>query len=85
MNKNIKLLVFPDSLLLISQIEEVVPEEIGEPDCRLIEPFVVKGDFLEPWMNEYSNQNIYMMHSDKFITILDPNIPLIQKYKELIK
>lgn len=85
MDKNIKLLVFPNSLLLISQIEEVVPEEIGEPDCRLIEPFVVKGDFLEPWMIEYSNQNVFMIHSDKFITIAEPNIPLLQKYKELIK
>jgi hypothetical protein len=81
----VKLILFPNSLILISQIEEVVPEEIGEPDCCIIEPFVVKGDFLEPWLIEYSNQNRFKMHSDKFLTIADPNTPLLKKYKELIK
>lgn len=82
---NIKLILFPNSLILISQIEEIVPEDIGEPDCMLIEPFVVKGDFIEPWLIDCSNQNTFMMHSDKFLTIAEPNIPLLQKYKELVK
>jgi hypothetical protein len=82
---NIKLILFPNSLILISQIEEVVPDEIGEPDCKIVEPFIVNGDFLEPWLIEYSNQNVFMMHSDKFLTIADPNPPLLEKYKELIK
>jgi hypothetical protein len=82
---NIKLILFPNSLILIAQIEEVVPDEIGEPDCKIVEPFIVNGDFLEPWLIEYSNQNVFMMHSDKFLTIADPNPPLLEKYKELIK
>lgn len=82
---NIKLILFPNSLLLISQVKEIVPEEIGQPDCSLIEPFVVKGDFLEPWLIEYSVQNTFMIHSDKFLTIAEPSIPLLQKYKELVK
>lgn len=81
----VKLILFPNSLIIISQIEEVIPEEIGEPDCKLVEPFVVQGDFLEPWLIEYSNQNVFMMHSDKFLTIADPNPPLIKKYKQIIK
>ena len=44
---NIKLILFPNSLILIAQIVEVVPEDIGQPDCKIIEPFEVKGDFLE--------------------------------------
>jgi hypothetical protein len=82
---DVKLLLFPNSLILVSQVKEVIPEEIGEPDCQLIEPFVIKGDFLEPWLIDYSNQNTFMMHSDKFLTIADPNPPLLKKYKELIK
>lgn len=82
---NIKLILFPDSLILIAQIEEVIPEDIGQPDCQLIEPFQVNNEFLEPWLINYSNQNVFMMHSDKFLTIAEPNPPLLEKYKELIK
>jgi hypothetical protein len=64
---------------------EVVPEDIGQPDCKIIEPFEIKGDFLEPWLINYSTQNTFMMHSDKFLTIADPNSPLLEKYQELIK
>lgn len=81
----VKLVFFPNNLILITQIEEVVPEEIGQPDCRLIEPFVINGDYLEPWLIDYSNQNTFMMHSDKFLTISEPNPRLLEKYSELIK
>lgn len=82
---NIKLILFPNSLIIIAQIVEVVPEDIGQPDCKIIEPFEIKGDFLEPWLMNCSNQNVFMIHSDKFLTIADPNPPLLEKYKELIK
>jgi hypothetical protein len=81
----VKLVFFPNNLILITQIEEVVPEDIGQPDCRLIEPFLITGDFLEPWLINYSNQNTFMMHSDKFLTIAEPNPVLFKKYKELVK
>lgn len=81
----VKLVFFPNNLILITQIEEVVPEDIGQPDCRLIEPFLITGDFLEPWLISYSNQNTFMMHSDKFLTIAEPNPVLLKKYKELVK
>lgn len=82
---DINLILFPNSLVLIAQVEEIIPDEIGEPNCMLIEPFVVQGDFLEPWLIQYSNQNVFKMHSDKFLTIAEPNPPLLKKYKELIK
>ena len=38
--------------LILTQIEEV-PTELGEPDCKLIEPFVLKNDeTLEPELVE---------------------------------
>jgi hypothetical protein len=81
----IKVILFPNSELLITQIEEIIPDEIGEPNCRMIEPFLIQGDFLEPWLMQYSNQNIFMIHSDKFVTVADPNPPLLEKYRQLIK
>ena len=77
--------------LLISKIEEV-PSELGEPDCKLIDPYLLidtkKEDIpitMEPWMSSYTSQNDYMIHSDKILTIADPKPTLIEKYEALIK
>ena len=81
----IQIIIFPNNLTLIAQVEEVVPEEIGQPDCKLIEPFVISGEYLQPWLIDISSQNTFMMHSDKFLTLAEPNINLLAKYKESIK
>ena len=74
-----------NNLILISQIEEV-GADIGEPDCKLIDPFVVRKDqTLEPFLIGYTKQNTFMMSSDKIITLADPTPTLIEKYEDLIK
>lgn len=77
--------------LLISKIEEVA-SELGEPDCKLVDPYLlidskIEGApiTLEPWMSNYTSQNNYMIHSDKILTIADPKPTLIEKYEALIK
>jgi hypothetical protein len=80
--------------ILISQIEEV-GADIGEPDCKLIEPFLVNGEFLpnqetpifslSPWLIDITSQNTFMMSSDKILTLVDPKPTLLQKYEDLIK
>lgn len=74
--------------LLISKIEEV-PSELGEPDCKLVNPYLlIEEDMtvtMEPWMSSYTSQNDYMIHSDKILTIADPKPTLIEKYEALIK
>jgi hypothetical protein len=80
------LLIFPDGLKLISQTEEIQPEEIGNPDYLLTEPFEVKDDLtLEPWLLEYTTQNKFKLHSDKVLTIVEPNPMLRQKYEQVLK
>ena len=70
--------------MILSQIEEV-SSELGEPDCKLTEPFVVKEDnILEPWLLNVTNQNTFMLSSDKILTIVDPNNKLTKKYEELL-
>lgn len=74
-----------NNLILISQIEEVT-SELGEPDCKLTKPFVVKGDqTLEPFLIGYTKQNTFMMSSDKILTLSDPTPTLLEKYEDLIK
>lgn len=70
---------------LVSQIEEV-SSELGEPDCKLTEPFLVCDDgTLSPWLLEYTNQNDFMISSDKILTIAAPNSKLKLKYEDMLK
>ncbi len=81
----IKLIVLVSDKILISQIEEV-GVEIGEPDCKLTEPFVYNNDeTLTPWLLDVSNDNTFMISSDKILTIAEPKPTLLEKYQKLIK
>jgi hypothetical protein len=71
--------------ILISQLTEV-SADLGEPDCRLTEPYVIvqlTGEMI-PWCVDLTSQNNFMIHSDKILTIADPNNKLLEKYKSLI-
>ena len=82
----IKLILLLNNQILVSQIEEV-PSELGEPDCKLIEPFLLneKDDTLSPWLVGVCSQNTFMIHSDKILTIADPKPTLLEKYQNLLK
>ena len=81
----IKILALTNNLILISQLEEV-GADIGEPDCKLINPYVIRSDqTLEPFLYGYTDQNIFMIQSDKIITLSDPKSSLLEKYENLIK
>ena len=69
------------SLVLIARIEEV-STELGEPDCKLIEPYELKGDYLEHWPS-FSMQREMMIHSDSILTILEPDKAHLDKYQSL--
>ena len=86
-----KLIVLMNDLILISHIEEVT-SELGEPDCKLIDPYLVKDNpisgqqkVLEPFLLGFTKQNTFMMSSDKILTLADPTPTLIEKYEDLIK
>ena len=83
---DLKLIVLTNNQILLSQIEEV-GSEIGEPDCKLIDPHIVNQSNLsiDPWLLNFTAKNIFMMSSDKILTITEPNENLISKYKELLK
>ena len=81
----VKVLSLTSQQILISQIEEV-PSELGEPDCKLIKPFVIKYDkSLEPFLMDYTNETVLMMSSDKILTIVEPLPTLLEKYQSLTK
>ncbi len=81
----IKILALMNNQILISQIEEV-GADIGEPDCKLVEPYAVTKDkTLEPFLLDYTRENTFMMSSDKILTLADPTPTLLEKYQDLIK
>ena len=81
----IKLIILVNQQRLISQIEEI-GADIGQPDCKLTEPFIVGDDnTLSPWLVESTNQSIFMLSSDKILTLVDPKPTLLEKYEDLLK
>ena len=82
---SIKIIVLTNSLKLISQIEEV-GTELGEPDCKLIDPWIIgEEDTLSQWLIDVSSQREIMLSSDKILTLVDPKPTLLEKYETLIK
>ena len=84
--EQVKVLVLTNKQILISQIEEVAPLDIGDPNCKLIEPFILgENDTLSPWLIDVTNDNEFMICSDKILTLVDAKPTLLEKYQELIK
>ena len=85
----VKILALMNNLILIAQVEEV-ESELGGPDCKLINPYIVKEtiagqQILESFLSEYTSQDVIMMSSDKILTLVDPKPTLLEKYQNLIK
>lgn len=83
----IKCLLLKNDLVLISEIIEV-GSELGHPDCKLINPYLLKKSteqeyYLEWWL-DFTSQNEIMMHSDSILTIVDPREDVLKKYLELV-
>ena len=76
-NKIIKILLLSTNEYIISEISEV-PAEFGDPNCKLTNPCYT--DTMNKWLGEYTNQKEMMIHSDKIITIIDPNEEYLKKY-----
>ena len=89
------MIVLTNGQNLISQIEEVTTE-LGEPDCKLVNPFIITTSeekitmqegvaVLRPWLLNITRDDIFMISSDKILTLADPMPTLLEKYLDLIK
>ena len=76
-DKIIKILLLSTNEYIISEISEV-PAEFGDPNCKLTNPRYT--DSMNKWLGEYTNQKEMMIHSDKIITIINPNKEYLKKY-----
>ena len=78
-------IVLTTGTTLIATIEEQT-SELGEPDCKLIEPYVVTPEgTVEPWLLNVTNQNEVMISSDKILTLVDTKTSLLAKYEKVFE
>ena len=83
------ILALTNNHYIISQVDEVMTEDIGQPDCKLTKPYIVNTEsgktILEPFMEHLTREEIFMMGSDKILTLAIPTPTLLKQYLNLIK
>ncbi len=90
----IKVLLLKNGTVLITEIEEVTAE-LGEPDCKLINPVVLhttddkftieEGKVtLTRWLSSFTHDNTFMISSDKIITLAEIAPQILEKYLGLV-
>ena len=86
MDQTVKIIHLTTNQILISEIVEVAPIDIGAPDCKMVNPFAIKEDqTLEPWLLNVTKDDIFMISSDKILTLAEPTPTLLEKYIDLTK
>ena len=82
MDKVVKCVLLDVDNVLITEVVEVMAD-LGEPDCKLVNPYQFFGiDEMKPWP-QVSSQIEIMISSDRILTIADPTPEVIEKYLEL--
>ena len=86
MDQIVKIAHLTTNQILITELAEVAAVVPGEPDCKMINPFTIKEDqTLEPWLLSVTKDDIFMISSDKILTLADPTPTLLEKYIDLTK
>jgi len=71
-------------MILIAEIDEVLAD-IGQPDCKLINPCVITDGKLSKWMSDLTPNKEMFMSSDKILTLVDPSQNILAEYKKIIQ
>ncbi len=86
MDQIVKIVHLTTNQILITELSEIAAVVPGEPDCKMTNPFTIKEDqTLEPWLLNVTKDDIFMISSDKILTLADPTPTLLEKYIDLTK
>ena len=80
----IQVLILMNQMILISEIDEVLAD-IGQPDCKLINPCVIIDGKLSKWISDLTPNKEMFMSSDKILTLVDPSQNILAEYKKIIQ
>ena len=85
----VRVLALTNNHYIVSQVDEVVAEDIGQPDCKLTKPYIVNTEsgktVLQPFMMDLTRDDTFMMGSDKILTLAIPTPTLLEQYLNLIE
>ena len=79
----IQVLILTNNIILISEIDEVLAD-IGQPDCKLINPCTIIDGKVETWISDLTPNNEMFMSSDKILTLVDPSEHILEEYFKVI-
>ena len=80
----IQILILTNEIILISEIDEVLAD-IGQPECKLINPCVIIDGKVSKWMSDLTPNKEMFMSSDKILTLVDPSQNILAEYKKIIQ
>lgn len=80
----LQVILLKNETVLIADVEEV-GSEIGEPDCKLTNPYKVNEDMTLTVWPPFTDQNVVMMSSDSILTIVQPSVRLEGIYSAEVK
>ena len=80
----IQVLILMNQMILIAEIDEVLAD-IGQPDCKLINPCVIIDGKLSKWMSDLTPNKEMFMSSDKILTLVDPSQKILAEYNKIIQ
>ena len=79
----IQVLLLMNQTILISEIDEVLAD-IGQPDCKLINPCVIIDGKVSKWMPDLTPNTEMFMSSDKILTLVDPSKHILNEYRKVV-
>ena len=76
----VQALLLKNNTVVIAKVEEVLGE-IGEPDCKLIKPYILNQSSheLEKWLT-YTDQDVILIRSDDVLTFVEPSKEIVDRY-----
>ena len=78
----IQVLLLTNQTILISEIDEVLAE-IGQPDCKLINPCIIIDGKVSKWIPDLTSNTEMFMSSDKILTLVDPSPHILKEYNKI--
>ena len=79
----IQVLLLTNQTILISEIDEVLAD-IGQPDCKLINPCVIIDGKVSKWISNLTSNTEMFMSSDKILTLVDPSKHILNEYNKVV-
>ena len=80
----VQVLFLTNQMILIAEIDEVLAD-IGQPDCKLINPCVIVDGKLTKWLSDLTINKEMFMSSDKILTLVDPTPKLLNDYIQFVR